>query len=168
MGCKRTTGRRKVEPCIGCGKLFSHLQMHLTHSPVCLNVSTQCVKKERDMVVPGLPEFINCCNNSAVVEWISYPVHWSYSNSYSAWRHDTVRYGTVQYSIVWYSVVMTITWRHETWMTSTWLNENLDMYITVMNAALVFSVTEINGRRTKLKENIPELRSLVGNIGRSM
>ena len=42
------------------------------------------------------------------------------------------------------------------------------MYITVMDAALVFSVTEINGQRTKLKENIPELRSLVGNIGRSM
>lgn len=42
--------------------------MHLTHSPVCLNVSTQCVKKERDMVVPGLPEFINCCNNSVESE----------------------------------------------------------------------------------------------------
>ena len=37
---------------------------------------------------------------SKVVEWISYPVHWCYSNSYSAWRHDTVRYGTVRYNTV--------------------------------------------------------------------
>ena len=42
------------------------------------------------------------------------------------------------------------------------------MCIAVLDTALVFSVIETNGRRTKLEKIIPELRSLVENIGQSM